>query len=124
MKRVIHLIDDPRPGGIQSLLSDMSESGYWSANCWAIKTVDPRLPICLGARYDVIVVHFSMAWRKLLALMLIRLKHPSSQLIIVEHHYTRSFERQHVTHRARFKALLLLAYSLADRVVAVSEAQA
>ena len=124
MKKITHLIDDPRPGGIRSLLSDMSSAGVWPQESWEIRTVDPTRPIHLQKDCDVIVVHYSMAWRKLPALLQLRLRHPKARLVIVEHHYTRGFETAHVSNTWRFRHMLRLCYRLADLVVAVSLAQA
>lgn len=123
MKTVINLVDDYRPGGIRSLLDDM-EPALRKPGCnWLVQVVNSAAPIRLQARPDIIVIHYSMAWRKLLWLMLLRLCHPNAKLVIVEHHYTSSFEERHVTHPRRFRYLLSAAYKLADQVIAVSKAQ-
>ena len=124
MKKITNLIDDARPGGIQSLLSDMSSAGVWPRESWEVRTVNPTRPIRVQKDCDVIVVHYSMAWRKLPALLQLRLRHPEARLVIVEHHYTQSFEAQHVPNTRRFRQMLRLCYGLADLVVAVSLAQA
>lgn len=124
MKKTLNLVDDFQPGGIRSLLEDMSNAGIWPSDSWHVRTVNPCMPIRLDAHYDVIVVHYSMAWRKLSALTALRLRNPHARLVIVEHHYTASFEQHHVPNARRFRRLLRLSYRLADRVVAVSAAQA
>ncbi|MEM7431056.1 MAG: glycosyltransferase family 4 protein [Pseudomonadota bacterium] len=124
MKQTINLIDDPRPGGIRSLLDDMSSAGIWGTEEWQIRNVNPVRPIVLGRRYDTIVVHYSMAWRKLPALFLLRKTNPHAKIVIVEHHYTAGFEQRHIPSVRRFRTLLRTCYRLADEVVAVSAAQA
>lgn len=124
MKTTVNLIDDPRPGGIRSLLDDMRGAGLWPDDRWQVRAVDSCARIRLGKDVDTIVVHYSMAWRKLPALALLRRSHPSARLVIVEHHYTAGFEDLHVASPRRFRALLRLCYGLADDVVAVSAAQA
>ena len=124
MKRIVNLIDDARPGGIRSLLDDMTSAGVFPADGWLIRTVNPVLPIRLDGEYDVIVVHYSMAWRKLPALLCLRRRYPDARLVIVEHHYARSFENEHVPNRRRFRRMLRRSYALANHVVAVSKAQA
>ena len=124
MKTIINLIDDNRPGGIRSLLEDMSNAGVWGTEEWQVQSVDSTKPITLRRKFDVIVVHYSMAWRKLPALTLLRAANPNAKLIIVEHHYTSSFEQQSIPSTKRFRALLRTCYGMADEVVAVSEAQA
>ncbi|MBT8083283.1 MAG: glycosyltransferase [Gammaproteobacteria bacterium] len=124
MKKIINLIDDARPGGIRSLLDDMAAAGLWAGDSWKVQAVDSCKPIRLDADYDVIVVHYSMAWRKLPALFLLRRAYPKARLVIVEHHYTKRFEQLHVASPRRFRTLLRLCYGLADQVIAVSMSQA
>jgi len=79
--------------------------------------VPPRL------HADIIIVHFTVSWRKLLWLRWLRQRNTAATLILVEHSYTRCFEQIHVAHRARFRMMLRLVCCLMDRVVTVSEAQ-
>lgn len=124
MKSIVNLVDDFRPGGIRSLLDDMKKSGPWGAKDWEIAIVNASRPIKLTGTPDVIVIHYSMAWRKLPALALLRLRHKNARIIIVEHHYTRSFEQHRVRSRRRFRTMLRATYAHADQVIAVSESQA
>lgn len=123
MKHIVHLIDDARAGGIRSLLDDMSAAQLRPSTHWRVLRVDPTAPIRLRSKCEVIVVHYSMAWRKLTALALLRIMNPRARLIIVEHHYTRNFEKFEVRSIRRFRSLLRLSYRLADTVVAVSQGQ-
>jgi glycosyltransferase involved in cell wall biosynthesis len=124
MKSIVNLVDDFRPGGIRSLLDDMASSGPWRPQDWEIDVVNASRPIKLTGAPDVIVIHYSMAWRKLAALALLRLRYRNAKIIIVEHHYTRSFEQHQVRNRRRFRSMLRAAYANADQVIAVSESQA
>jgi glycosyltransferase involved in cell wall biosynthesis len=71
---------------------------------------------------DVIVLHYASSWRRLAALLLLRLLNPRARLLLHEHHYTAAVDRQ-VPHRKRFHSMLRLTYRLVDTVVAVSRAQ-
>ncbi len=124
MRTIVNLVDDYRPGGIRSLLEDMEKTGFSRMLEWQVKVVDSSAPVRLDGQVDVIVIHYSMAWRKLPALLWLRRAHRNARLIIVEHHYTRSFEQQHVKRPSRFRTMLRLCYRLADHVVSVSDAQA
>ena len=124
MKTVINLVDDYRPGGIRSLLDDMAKAPGWQQWNWEIAVVDSSRAITLEREPDVIVVHYSMAWRKLPALAMLKLRYKRARLIIVEHHYTRSFEGRCVPRPPRFRAMLRACYALAHRVIAVSNPQA
>ena len=72
---------------------------------------------------DIIVSHLSVSWRNLPQLVALRARYADRTLIHVEHSYTAAFTGLKVRHRTRFFALLRTAYSLFDRLVAVSEAQ-
>lgn len=119
---VVHLVDDTGAGGVTRFLQFLSGApglprqeivavrrGRWSA---------PKMSA------DVIVSHLVLSWRTLPMLTALRARYPSTPIIHVEHHYTRSFAAARVHNKARFEAMLGAAFSLFDRVVAVSEAQA
>lgn len=72
---------------------------------------------------DVIVSHLAISWRALPMLVALRLMHPRTPLIHVEHSYTDHFTRHNVTRKRRFATLLRTAYALFNHVVAVSHAQ-
>lgn len=72
---------------------------------------------------DVIVSHLSISWRSLPALFAVRVAHRGKPLVHVEHSYTEGFVRHNVPKIRRFHALLRLAFSQFDAVVAVSDAQ-
>ena len=57
-------------------------------------------------------------------LVLLKLLNPHAKIIIREHHYSQGYEQYQVSGLHRFHLMLKLNYSLADRVVAVSQAQA
>ena len=73
---------------------------------------------------DIIVSHTTISWRGLPALIALRASRPKTPLIHVEHSYTAAFVSHNVTRKGRFASLLKAAFSLFDRVVAVSHAQA
>ncbi|HEY9778726.1 MAG TPA: glycosyltransferase family 4 protein [Leptolyngbyaceae cyanobacterium] len=56
-------------------------------------------------------------------LLLLKLLNPHAKIIVREHHYSQDYEQFHVFSLNRFHLMLKLTYSLADRVVAVSQAQ-
>lgn len=126
MKRptVVHLVDDMTAGGVMRVIDhimttpEMSEFAQHNfkqidRNGYAIASVDA----------DIIVSHLAISWRALPMLMALRLRHPNTALVHVEHSYTEGFVLENVTHKRRFSALLRLAYRLFNRVVAVSDAQ-
>jgi glycosyltransferase involved in cell wall biosynthesis len=123
MKHVLHLIDDPKLGGINRTL-EMHANGLGKGFSVERRLVDPRGLSVAGLVADVVVVHFTLGWRKLPFLSMLRLALRGRRLIIAEHSYTAAFEARCVRHRARFRRMLRLGFAMADAVVAVSEGQA
>ena len=128
MPTILHLLDDTALGGVIRLLDSLIQS-LGNAAAHKIRTVQtdwrpaPTLRSA-GARPDIIVVHFTSAWRKLPLLASLRLRAPAARIILVEHSYTGAFEDRCVRHKGRFRAMLRLAYGMVDQVVAVSHGQA
>ena len=122
MMRVVHLTDDPALGGVNRWL-DAQLPRLGKGLVHERLSVDPARGLAPALASDAIVIHFTMNWRKLPWLAALRARNISSQLILVEHSYTRDFESLHVPHIGRFRVLLRAAYSLVDHVVAVSENQ-
>ena len=123
MLTIAHLIDDAAVGGINRALKDQTEVLQQS---FAITQLflNPRHPMPPQVGQDVAIVHFTPSWSKLPFLTLLRAQRANRPLIFVEHTYTRAFERHCVPNVGRFRAMLRLSYRLADKVVAVSHAQA
>ena len=86
--------------------------------------VKTNCPAAKAYGAHVIVIHFTLAWSKLPFMLALRLRNPSAKIVLIEHTYTAAFEAHNVRHRGRFRMMLRLAYSLCDRVVAVSNGQA
>lgn len=123
MISVAHLIDDHALGGVTRTLADQSE-GLGQQFKIASYTVSPRRPLPPRLAEDVVVIHHTASWSKLPFLTLLRAQRGNQPIVIVEHTYTREFERRCVPDPSRFRAMLALTYRLADVVVAVSQGQA
>ncbi len=125
MIRLLHLVDDPNLGGVNRMLAGQQDQlGRDIAASTLV--VNPRrlaLPAEL-AEADVVVVHFTLAWRKLPFMARLRLALGRRPLVLVEHSYTQGYEQHCVAHQGRFRAMLKLGMALADVVVAVSQGQA
>lgn len=121
---IVHLIDDTTAGGVMRVLDHILNSPDL-----ALTARHSLHPVKRGALSfsrldaDMVVSHLSVSWRSLPGLVALRAAHADKPLIHVEHSYTEAFTAQNVTAKRRFHALLRIAYSLFDRVVAVSEAQ-
>ncbi len=123
MTQVLHLIDDPRVGGVNRGLTVYLPRLTDGFTHQVLQVPANRLPTTLPPA-DIVVIHFTPNWAKLPFLLALRLRYRDSNLILVEHSYTEAYERLCVPHRGRFRAMLRIAYRLVDRVVAVSHHQA
>ncbi|MHA3976765.1 glycosyltransferase family 4 protein [Halovulum sp. GXIMD14794] len=125
MTTIVHLIDDTTAGGVMRVLEHLETDPTLGAFAThRIQTVERGrfgAPAVEGA--DVIVSHLSVSWRALPMLVALRARYAHLPVIHVEHSYTEAFTALNVSRRGRFMALLRIAYSLFDKVVAVSEAQ-
>jgi glycosyltransferase involved in cell wall biosynthesis len=122
--RITHLVDDTTAGGIMRVLDHLQTDPRLAAlgqHCLRPIPRSGAIPACRDA--DVIVSHLSINWRRLPAFVHLRATHAHLPLVHVEHSYTEAFVARTVPNRGRFRTLLATAYSLFDRVVAVSEAQ-
>lgn len=72
---------------------------------------------------DVVVINKACTWKRIPNLLWLNLRKRKTQVVIIEHHYTAGFETHQVPEKKRFRLMLKISYALADRVVAVSEAQ-
>lgn len=121
---VIHLIDDTTAGGVMRVLDHIKASPEM-AELADHRFERVRRGKVAFRRYDgdVIVSHLAVSWRSLPALLAIRMANPGAKFVHVEHSYTGAFVRHNVPNIRRFHALLRLAFSRFDAVVAVSDAQ-
>ncbi|MGJ8609489.1 MAG: glycosyltransferase family 4 protein [Octadecabacter sp.] len=123
--QVLHLIDDATAGGVTRVVDFICASDALNA------TGNHRVHKVQRGRFgtfpkavDVIVSHTTISWRTLPALIALRAARPNTPIIHVEHSYTSAFVSLNVARKGRFASLLKVAFSLFDRVVAVSQAQA
>ncbi|MBU2994495.1 glycosyltransferase family 4 protein [Octadecabacter sp. 1_MG-2023] len=123
--QILHLIDDTTAGGVTRVVDFIctSDALNRTGNHMIHKAQRGRFGT-LPKAVDVIVSHTTISWRTLPALIALRASRPNTPIIHVEHSYTSAFVSLNVTRRGRFASLLKVAFSLFDRVVAVSHAQA
>ncbi|NNU16506.1 glycosyltransferase family 4 protein [Parvularcula sp. ZS-1/3] len=121
--RIAHVVDDTGLGGVMQHIEMFHDYRLASIARSQLVELDSSRP---GPRLkaDVIVLHLTVSWRKMPFLTGLRLSNPGAHIILEEHSYTQGFERHCVEAKGRFRMMLRLAYSLVDRVVAVSETQA
>lgn len=124
--QVVHLLDDLTLGGVSLAVEDLCRSSLTQEYGFEIATIDFTRPIhCLLNKVsaDIICIHTSASWRKLVGLLFFRLRNPSVPFLFQEHHYCEGFVRHQVRYKKRFYLLLHLTYRLMNRVLAVSAAQ-
>lgn len=122
MTDILHLIDDAGLGGVTRVLADHLPrlSGPWRHQ---VELVNPTRRLPPPTRADIVVVHFTLNWAKLPYLLGLKARIDGRRMVLVEHSYTGAYERCRVRNRSRFRTMLRLGYAMADRVVAVSQAQ-
>lgn len=122
---VVHLVDDTTPGGVMRMVHHLTrQPGLNDVTRQSIIDVKRGSAAIDRIAADVIISHLTVNWRGLPKLICLRAMNPSARLIHVEHSYTHAFTALNVPNKRRFFALLRVAYSLFDTVVAVSYAQA
>jgi glycosyltransferase involved in cell wall biosynthesis len=122
--RVVHLVDDATAGGVMRVLDHIMTSPDLAKTAQHRQICIDRGRVSLDRiQADIIVSHLAVSWRALPMLVAMRVLHPLTPLVHVEHSYTKSFVAANVTHKRRFATLLHTAYRLFNRVVAVSQAQ-
>ncbi|WP_168769475.1 glycosyltransferase [Yoonia sediminilitoris] len=118
------MIDDTTAGGVMRVIDHVVTSPELAKEATHVMRQVARGKVAFkGFDADVIVSHLSISWRTLPALLALRLFHPQTKLIHVEHSYTRAFMEYNVAKERRFKSLLRLGFGLFDRIVAVSDGQ-
>ncbi|WP_254568471.1 glycosyltransferase family 4 protein [Oscillatoria sp. HE19RPO] len=122
-KRILFLISDKKMGGVMTMVDSLTRS-YLSKQ-FDFKTVcmDANEAIHERVTPDVVVINKACSWKRIPNLLWLNLWKGKTQVVIIEHHYTAGFETHQVPEKKRFRLMLKISYSLADRVVAVSEAQ-
>jgi glycosyltransferase involved in cell wall biosynthesis len=123
-KRILFLISDKKMGGVMTMVDSLTRS-YLSKQ-FDFKTVcmDANQAINERVTPDVVVINKACTWKRIPNLLWLNFRKRKTKVVIIEHHYTAGFETYQVPEKKRFRLMLKIAYALADRVVAVSEAQA
>ncbi len=123
---VIHIVWDRKVGGVNSTLSGLINSPLQQEFNFQVLALKEDNPIQAAAQVQpaLIVCHQPSRFKTIFDLMQLRLRCPNSKIIIHEHGYSEAYEAYQVRSRARFHIALRQCYALADRVVAISQAQA
>ena len=122
--KIAHLVDDQSMGGVMAALLNFQDPRLTKFGASRTVIVDPLTPSAPNLDDDVIVIHFSVSWRKLPFLLGLRMRNATKRIVLIEHSYTRGFEEQNVPSPLRFRQMLRTTYACVDEVVAVSNGQA
>lgn len=121
--KVIHLVDDQKLGGVQLAVQSLCHSNLNQEFDFEIHLI--HLLVWKPVRYqaDIICLHAAASWRKLPAMLLLRLANLGIPIIFQEHHYSEGFVLHQVKIKWRFFMMLKFSYCLMDKVLAVSNEQ-
>jgi glycosyltransferase involved in cell wall biosynthesis len=120
--KIIHVLDDHSVGGIVATTQGLSNSRLRQQFEFRLVRSRDVLSLLQSKQADLIIFRNPSAWHRTLNLAAIRLY--TKRLILHEHHYSASFERFQVPSVNRFRTMLRMSYRFADRVIAISQAQA
>jgi len=125
MTDVLHITDDVRTGGVMTNIRNMKSFDAQLGVTQRFSQVNPD-SVSNAQRFkaDAIVVHFSLAWRKLPYLLALRALNSKSLLVLQEHHYSPEHFEIEQYKLKRFEKLARSSFRLFDRVLTVSNAQA
>lgn len=123
MITVAHLLDDFAMGGVTRALTLFEQPALADCGQSQVVPVDPAARLAPSLQADLIVDHMALSWSRLAFLVSLRARNPRARIVHVEHSYTRSFETNQVTSRARFRSMIKLAAMMVDQFICVSEAQ-
>jgi D-inositol-3-phosphate glycosyltransferase len=122
MTTIAHLIETIELGGVlrnlETLMAHMHGVEHVRHEVQPRRQLPPVIPAD-----QLAVIHFTASWSKLPYLAALRAMRGRAPIVIVEHSYSANYERVLVPNLPRFRAMLKLVYSFADRVVAVSHGQ-
>jgi len=123
--KVAQITGDDRVGGIQSTLNALINSELSQFCDFIVLPFDTANLVTKLWRFQPSIILFSQASRLkgVPKILVIKLLMPRAQIIVWEHHYSQNYEQFNSLSNQRFYCMLKLIYGLADRVVAVSQAQ-
>ena len=120
--KIAHFIETIELGGVlrnlETLMEHMPDVEHIRYDIQPRRQLPPVVPAD-----QLVVIHFTSSWSKLPFLAALRAIRGNAPIVIVEHSYTENYEKYVTPSVSRFRAMLKLTYSFADKVVAVSHGQ-
>jgi glycosyltransferase involved in cell wall biosynthesis len=123
-KRILFLISDKKMGGVMTMVDSLTRSSLSKRFDFKTVCMDANEAIHERVIPDVVVINKACTWKRIPNLLWLYIRKRKTKVVIIEHHYTAGFETHQVPDKQRFRLMLKISYALADRVVAVSDAQA
>ena len=123
MNKIVHLVDDQTMGGVMIALMNFQDpriTKHSENHTVIVNPINVKPP---KINSDIIIIHFTVSWRKLPFLIGLRMRNPGVRIIIIEHSYTAAFEEWNVPSVLRFRQMLRASYACVDEVVAISHKQ-
>jgi len=117
---ILHVLIDRNVGGVTASVNSLLRSRLAEKFNFLLLTPQEAFSKASKLKPELIVVHDACSWKFVFTLLRLR---SQSKLIIQEHHYSEAFEALNVPSKWRFRLMLKLAYSIANRVIAISYAQ-
>lgn len=122
--RVLHLVDDTAPSGVQRVTDCLLHSGVVAENATHEMILVPHsLRNLPRFDADIVVSHIQMDWSNFMARSALRARYPHMPMIHVEHGYTAHYMNRKVDNKPRFLSMIRTGFSLFDHIVAVSQEQ-
>lgn len=121
MKTVLHLVSDKNIGGVRRGIETMINSDLSNSYRFLTNYESDTLP----QHIDILIFHDPIGSSSLLRLLKLKLKYPKAKFIIHEHHYSEYYQFFNpFPNSSRFFSIARLCFSLANIVVANSQANA
>jgi glycosyltransferase involved in cell wall biosynthesis len=125
--RIVNIMADNQLGGVKVTINGLVNSYLateFDFKVILLKQEPLNIINLINLRPNIIICHQASRFKYSPSLLLMKLLINSAKIIILEHHYSQSYEQFNISDIIRFHRMLKLNYSLANRVVAISQAQA
>jgi glycosyltransferase involved in cell wall biosynthesis len=121
--KILNLLSDERMGGVKTSLNSLMNSRLQEKFEFAIAPLNRAKASIKNLQPEIIIVHDACSWKILPSLLALKFLKGKAKLVILDHHYSESFERLKVTNPQRFRLMLKLCHWCCDRLLLVSHAQ-
>jgi len=121
--KILNLLSDERMGGVKTSLNSLMNSRLQEKFEFAIAPLNRARASIKTLQPEIIIVHDACSWKILPSLLALKFLKGKAKLVILDHHYSESFEQLKVNHPKRFRLMLKICHWCSDRLLLVSHAQ-